>query len=54
MKKNKTNNTGNLDYTRYRVKTNKTNNTGNLDYTRYRVKTNKTKTLTTLITQDTG
>ena len=46
--------TGNLDYTRYRVKTNKTNNTGNLDYTRYRVKTNKTKTLTTLITQDTG
>ena len=46
--------TGNLDYTRYRMKTNKTNNTGNLDYTRYRVKTNKTKTLTTLITQDTG
>ena len=54
MKTNKTNNTGNLDYTRYRVKTNKTNNTGNLDYTRYRVKTNKTKTLATLITQDTG
>jgi hypothetical protein len=26
--------TGNLEYTRYRVKTNKTNNTGNLDYTR--------------------
>ena len=46
--------TGNLDYTRYRVKTNKTNNTGNLDYTRYSVKTNKTKTLATLITQDTG
>jgi hypothetical protein len=46
--------TGNLDYTRYRVKTNKTNNTGNLEYTRYRVKTNKTKTLATLITQDTG
>jgi hypothetical protein len=46
--------TGNLGYTRYRVKTNKTNNTGNLDYTRYRVKTNKTKTLATLITQDTG
>ena len=54
MKTNKTNNTGNLDYTRYRVKTNKTNNTGNLDYTRYSVKTNKTKTLATLITQDTG
>jgi hypothetical protein len=34
--------TGNLDYTRYRVKKNKTNNTGNLDYTRYRVKKNKT------------
>ena len=49
-----TKDTGNLDYTRYRMKTNKTNNTGNLDYTRYRVKTNKTKTLTTLITQDTG
>ena len=54
VKKSKTNNTGNLDYTRYRVKTNKTNNTGNLDYIRYRVKKNKTKTLTTLITQDTG
>jgi hypothetical protein len=46
--------TGNLDYTRYRVKTNKTNNTGNLDYTIYSVKKNKTKTLATLITQDTG
>ena len=46
--------TGNLYYTRYRVKTNKTNNTGNLDYTRYSVKTNKAKTLATLITQDTG
>ena len=54
MKTNKTNNTGNLDYTRYRVKTNKTNNTGNFDFTRYRMKTNKTKTLATLITQDTG
>ena len=47
--------TGNLDYTRYRVKTKQNKlHTGNLDYTRYRVKTNKTKTLATLITQDTG